>query len=164
MVLTPNELTIEPIQLQGEIDRRSLESLSRTDLDWRKQMLTESKAPFFCRVSALLQVDRWLPQDAAPDHTLIVAGCEPFIHVPLATLGCASGERLVERAVLRHAPSWNVAAHLCTRRARHVREAVKPLLVAPVSFGGRHPALPASAAEVEALRALWPHSDTLLQD
>jgi len=57
-----------------------------------------------------------------------------------------------------------VAAHLCTRRARHVREAVKPLLVAPVSFGGRHPALPASAAEVEALRALWPHSDTLLQD
>lgn len=133
--------------------RGSLRALAEGDPGFRRRSVaaTTDRKNWLARVADWLGVGNWIASARAPDHALIVCDAGWLARIQMWALPVAGGDRLGDRCALRHTPSLNVAAmQAAATRRRPTRTA---LVVAPLEFGGRHPALPVSCEEAEQVTA-----------
>lgn len=135
----------------GALIRAMLRALAEGDPAFRRGFFGQSASSSLQRLADWLGVGEWLPSGETP--TLIVADAAWLSRLPFAALPLGNGALLSYRAILRYAPSLSIAAaYLGTDCA----PATRALVVAPLAFEGRHPALPASQPDASAVAEIWP--------
>ncbi len=143
----------------GNLIRGMLRSLTDGDAGFRRRFYAQDAAenPALRALANWLGVAGWLPASAAtrPPPTLIVADADQLSRLAIAALPMPGGGTLGERAVLRFAPSLNVAAMLA-RPSMLGETPMSALVIAPLSFEGRHAGLPDSAGEARMMAEIWP--------
>ncbi|MEO6063391.1 MAG: CHAT domain-containing protein, partial [Thermoflexales bacterium] len=156
--LSPEDFSLR-LAPAGNLIRGMLGSLADGDAGFRRRFYAQEAAanPALRALAKWLAVEDWVaarPARSSPP-TLIVADAGQLSRLALGALPLPGGGTLGERAVLRFAPSLNVAAMLSRTAAPHSAPA-SALVIAPVSFEGRHVDLPESLNEARAMAEIWP--------
>lgn len=141
----------------GALIRAMLRALAEGDAAFRRGFFGQSASSTLQRLADWLGVGNWLPDGETP--TLILADAAWLSRLPFAALPLPEGGSLGDRAILRYAPSLAIAA---TSLGMDSAPATRALVVAPLAFEGRHPALPASQAEAARVAELWPGAISLV--
>jgi hypothetical protein len=106
------------------------------------------------RIAEWLGVDHWVSAPA-PHPVVALADTWPLSAIAVGALPLASGQSLSELTTLVHAPLMWSQPRACGWRGK------RALVVAPIDFDGRYPALPASDGEITSTTRLWPDAHVL---